>query len=365
LSVLLKRAPLRSVLLIVLATVSSVTAAYVVVPQLSDFAQVMRDFSVTASPSSMSLNQGFSTTAVITVASLDGFDLATGLSAVVSPRGIGLTALLSLNVVTPSPGNAASSTLTVAAQPATPVGTYLVTVSSSGGTKSHSASVTVTVDSADFAVATSSFSLIVPQGGYVSATVAVTSLASFTGNVSISTSATLAYIGVTATPSSVVLAQGGSSITTLAISVSPLATTGIYTVTVTGASGLITHSLNIQVRVTSASCGTCGFESMSLDSYSFNSSTSLDLYLRNTGSNNISLASYYVKDASGDQYFRNSWAGPTILPNQVASTLFVIGSSCGSSCTLTGTAFTFVAGYSYTITVVTARNNQFTFTVVR
>lgn len=311
------------------------------------------------------MNQGSSATAVITVASVNGFDLATGLSAIVSPAGVGLTAVLSLNVVTPSSAGTVRSILTLTSQTATPVGTYQVTVSSSGGTKSHSTTVTVTVASADFIVTTPPNILMVAQGRYNTTVITVTSLAGFTGNVSLSATTPLAAIGVAGAPSFVVLTPGSSGTSILAVSATSLTKPGTYTVTVTGTSGLITHFANIQVQVTSsATCGTCGFESMSLDSASFNSGTNVTLYLRNTGTANITLVTYYVKDASGDQYSRTTWTGPTIVPNQVVATVFTIGSSC-SSCTLVGSAFTFTAGNSYTVLVVTARNNQFSFTITR
>ena len=123
-------------------------------------------------------------------------------------------------------------------------------------------------------------------------------------------------------------------------------------------------------------------ESMSLESPAFISTTNMTLSLRNTGSVAISLTSYYVKDSGGNQYARLSWAtdtGPkgsaanppigSIAPNGlgIASTPIGTGGAgqCGSSCSLSGTTFTFQSGFSYTVTVVTSRNNQFTFTVTR
>jgi hypothetical protein len=105
-------------------------------------------------------------------------------------------------------------------------------------------------------------------------------------------------------------------------------------------------------------------EALNLENAAFNSSTSVILYIRNTGTATVQLVSYYVKDASGNQYALVSYAGPTIAPNQLAAVTIRIGSSC-PSCQLTGTPFTFAAGYSYTIVFVTARNNQFSFTVTR
>jgi hypothetical protein len=96
----------------------------------------------------------------------------------------------------------------------------------------------------------------------------------------------------------------------------------------------------------------------------FASSTNVTIYIRNTGSASATLQTYYVKDNSGDQYQLTNWSGPTIAAGAVNPTSFPIGSSCGS-CVLVGTAFTFVPGNSYTVIVVTTRNNQFTFTAVR
>ena len=120
-------------------------------------------------------------------------------------------------------------------------------------------------------------------------------------------------------------------------------------------------------------------ESMSMESNSFISGTNMTLSLRNTGSVAISLVTYYVKDSSGNQYSRVNWAsdaGPkgaaanpptaAITPNALGIASIPIGTTCGAAyCSNSGSAFTFTSGYSYTITVVTARSNQFTFTVTR
>ena len=120
-------------------------------------------------------------------------------------------------------------------------------------------------------------------------------------------------------------------------------------------------------------------ESMSMESNSFVSGTNMTLSLRNTGSVAISLVTYYVKDSSGNQYSRVNWstdAGPkgaaanpptaSIAPNGLGIASVPIGATCGASyCTTSGSAFSFTSGYSYTVTVVTARSNQFTFTVTR
>jgi hypothetical protein len=105
-------------------------------------------------------------------------------------------------------------------------------------------------------------------------------------------------------------------------------------------------------------------EALAMDAFTFSSSTNVTMFMRNTGTVSIQLAAYSVKDASGDYYTMTSFPGPTIAVNQVVPLAFTIGSSC-SSCTLTGSPFTFNPGYSYTITITSSRNTPFTYVVTR
>ena len=173
----------------------------------------------------------------------------------------------------------------------------------------------------------------------------------------------MGFLGAAGGLSPLMLASSGSNTTILAISAANMTSVGRYYFNVTGASGSISRSVMVTANVTTVIISNVR-ESMGLDSYSFSSGTNVTLYLHNFGSVSIQLVTYYVKDASGNQYAYTAWPGPTIAPANVVPTNFLIGSSC-SSCTLTGTAFTFTPGYSYTIIVVTARNNQFTFSIAR
>jgi len=122
---------------------------------------------------------------------------------------------------------------------------------------------------------------------------------------------------------------------------------------------------------------TTGQENLALEACSpctFASNTNVTLNIRELGTVNVTLTSYFVKDSSGNQYSRISWTTPNapqvIAPNQVRGIIVLIGTGssppqCGGSCSLTGNAFTFNSGYSYTITMVTSRNTQFSFSVTR
>jgi hypothetical protein len=125
-----------------------------------------------------------------------------------------------------------------------------------------------------------------------------------------------------------------------------------------------------------------GTEAMTMESWQVNSPTNVSLSLRNTGTVGVTLASYYVKDSYGNQWTRFIWQTdsccpgvgpnhpPIIAPNALGVVFITIGNGasgsggqCGSSCTLTGSNFTYTTGYTYTLSVVTSRNNQLTFTI--
>ncbi len=330
-----KRAPIWSIILAVIVTAGAFGAATMALPQLSDALQSQRDFTLSSSPPALTINQGSTATATVTVASLYGFDMATGLTTTVSLSGNGwILARLASNILTPSSGAKIDTTLSVTVLQGAPIGAYQVTISSSGGTKSHSLTVSVTVTPADFTITPQPSSIRVGQNSYNTTTLILASQGGFSGNVSLSVTAPLASMGVAGGPSPVYLAIGGAATSTLAVQASPLTPIGTYSVTITGTAGALTHSTNIQIIVTNSSIVStcCGIEALNLESYAFTSSTNATLSIRNTGTATVTMASYYVKDASGNTYENLAWSGPMISSNQVGATVILIGSSC-SNCT--------------------------------
>jgi FlaG/FlaF family flagellin (archaellin) len=108
-----------------------------------------------------------------------------------------------------------------------------------------------------------------------------------------------------------------------------------------------------------------GREILTIENQGFdNTNMNMTLYLRNTGSTPTTLVSYYVQDQNGNQYSRTSWSVPTVAPTSLAKVFILINTACGT-CTHTGSSFTFQSGNSYTITLITQRNNQFSFTIIR
>lgn len=210
------------------------------------------DFSLSASPSSLSVTQGSSGSSTITVNDLNGFTGSVSLSASGLPSGV--TASFGTNPTT------STSTLTLSASSTATTGTATVTITGTSGSLTHTTSITLTVNapaSPDFSLSASPTSLTVKQGSSGSSTITVNDLNGFTGSVSLSTSAL---------PSGVTASFGTNpttSTSTLTFTASSTATTGTSTITVTGTSGSLTHTVNISLTIaapTQQLIGNPGFE---------------------------------------------------------------------------------------------------------
>ena len=125
-------------------------------------------------------------------------------------------------------------------------------------------------------------------------------------------------------------------------------------------------------------------ESLQYDSFAYGGGSptyNVTVFIRNSGSVAVTLQTYYVKDSNGNQYTSGSgWNSTSIVPNAAASTVICIVNqgSVSGKCpaifagtlvpTYSGGAsqgFGFASGNSYTVTVVTTRNNQFTWTFTK
>src|SRR5260370_7809896 len=103
------------------------------------------DFSIAASPSSLSIAQGSSGTSTITITSLNGFNSATTLSASGLPGGV--TAAFSPNPGTPPANGSATATLTLTASGTATTGNATVTVTGTPAATPHSPPILLTITS--------------------------------------------------------------------------------------------------------------------------------------------------------------------------------------------------------------------------
>jgi subtilase family serine protease len=195
------------------------------------------DFSLSASPTTLSIGSGSSGTSTITVTALNGF---TGNITLSTAAPIGWTASLSPSSILTS----GQSTLTVTVPSSASSGTYSVTVTGTNASLSHTISVAVQVTAPDFSISASPSSLSIRRGSSGTSTITVTALNGFTGIITLSA---IAPTGLTASLSPVSISTSGKS--TLTITVASNARTGTYTITVTGTSGSLSHTITVKVAV--------------------------------------------------------------------------------------------------------------------
>ncbi len=204
---------------------------------------VTNDFSISANPTSLTIAQGNSGTSTISTAVTTGSAGTVNLTASVSPAG----PTASLNPTSVTAGG--SSTLTVNVGSTVAAGSYTVTVTGTEGSSVHSTSVTVNVTAAganDFSISANPTSLSIAQGGSGTSTISTAVTSGSAGTVSLSASVSPAGPTTSLNPTSVT--AGNSS--TLTVSVGSTVAAGSYTVTVTGTEGSATHSTSVSVTVT-------------------------------------------------------------------------------------------------------------------
>jgi uncharacterized membrane protein len=207
------------------------------------------DFTVVASPSSLSLAQGTSGSSTITTNATGGFNSAVSLSVGGLPTGV-TASFSSTSIAAPGSG---SSTLTFTASGTATTGTSNVTVTATGGGVTHTAVISLTItanQAADFVLSASPTSLSVAQGTSGSTTISSAAVGGFNAAVALTVSG--APSGVTASLNPTSIAAPGNGSSTLTLTAGSTAATGTFNVTVTGTGGGMTHSVTISVTVTSA-----------------------------------------------------------------------------------------------------------------
>lgn len=201
------------------------------------------NFTLSVAPSSFNLLAGTNTTAVVSVvrSNFNG-EITLGLTG--GPAGVGHSFS---PVVIPAGSNQSTLSLSVAAS--TPGGTYTLTVTATGGSITRVATLTLNVtpsSPSDFSLSLSPPTRSIAQGSSGSVTVNI-NRSNFLEPVALS--ATGAPLGTTAvlTPNSV---PGDQSVATLTINVSPGAPVGNYSLTVIGAGGSLSRSVNLALTIT-------------------------------------------------------------------------------------------------------------------
>jgi hypothetical protein len=335
------------------------------------------DFSISANPTSLSIQQGGSGTSTISTAVTSGSAGTVNLTASVSPSG----PTASLNPTSVTAGN--SSTLTVNVGSSVATGTYTVTGTGTEGSATHSTSVTVTVTappSNDFSISAIPTSLSIAQGGSGTSTISTAVTSGSAGTVNLVSSVSPSGPAASLNPTSVT--AGNSS--TLTVNVGSSVATGTYTVTVTGTEGIATHSASVAVTVTSSGGGggitNGGFETGDFTGWTRGGAATSISSTAHTGSHSAMLGStsptngdstisqtFTVPSGMGTLSFwyqvhcpdtvTYDWATATLKDNTSNTTTTMLSKTCTNSGAWVQASTGVTAGHSLTITLVSHDDN--------
>jgi subtilase family serine protease len=202
-------------------------------------------FSLSASPSSVSVAQGGNGASSITSTVSGGFSGAVSLTASGQPTGVTVT----FNPATIAAPGSGSSSMAIAVAATTVAGTYTITVKGTSGTTTASTAVTLTVTGTtpSFTVSASPTAISVTRGSSGTSTISTTIAGGFNSAITLTASGQGNQQTVTFTPSSIAAPGSGSS--TMKVTVGSRATTGNHTITITAKGGGITHTTTVTLTV--------------------------------------------------------------------------------------------------------------------
>ena len=309
-------------------------------------------FTLSASPSSLSVAQGGQGTSTITAAISGGFNSAISLSASGVPSGT--TVSFNPNPI-PAPGSG-TSTMTINVGSSTPAGSYPITITGSGGGVQNTTTVTLTVTGApSFTISASPSSLSVTQGH--SGTSTITTAISNGFNSAISLSASGVPSGTTVSFSPNPISAPGSGSSTMTISVGSSTPTGTYPITVTGSGGGVTQTTTVTLTVTAPANFTLSASPSSLSVTQGHQGTSTITATISNGFNSaITLSASGMPTGTTVSFSPN----PIAAPGSGSSTMTIsVGSSTPTGTypiTVTGSGGGITQSTTVTLTVTAPAN---------
>jgi subtilase family serine protease len=196
-------------------------------------------FSLSASPSSVSVAQGASGTSTITSAVTGGFDSSIALSATGQPTGV--TPTFNPTSIT----GAGTSTLTLAVAATTAPGTYTITVTGVSGSITQTTTVTLTVTATGkFAISANPSAITVARGSSGTSTITTKIAGGFHSAITLSGGGALTKYSPNPIPAP------GAGTSTMTVTIGSNVALGAHKITVTGTGGGVTHTTTVTVTVT-------------------------------------------------------------------------------------------------------------------
>ena len=218
-------------------------------------------FTLSASPTSVSITAGGSGTSSLTTTIAGGFNSAISFSATGLPSGV----TASFNPSTIAAPGAGSSSLTFSSTASASAGTYSIVVTGTGGGVTHTVAISLTVAtvSSSFTLSASPASLTVAAGASGGSTITSTISGGFDAAISLSASGM--PVGVTASfnPTSIPVPGSGTSSVTFTAGAS--ASSGTFPISISGTGGGDTANTTVSLTITGMEGGQLivdgGFES--------------------------------------------------------------------------------------------------------
>jgi uncharacterized membrane protein len=198
------------------------------------------DFALSTVPVGLTLEEGATAFAAITIIRIDGFPSNVVLGATGLPAGVTAT-------FAPPATTGTDSTLTLTASSTATPGAAVITITGTGGGLTRTVNIDLLVTTApvqDFALAANPTGLGVVQGDTASSTISIISIDGFAGPVSFAASGLPSGVTATFTPP---VTAGPDMLLTLTVAGN--ATVGPATVTVIGTSGALVRTVDIALFV--------------------------------------------------------------------------------------------------------------------
>lgn len=198
-------------------------------------------FGLTVSPASLTVLQGSSASSAVTSTVTNGFDSAIALSVTGQPTGV--TVSFSPNSIT----GAGTAVMTINVGPPAPQGTYRIKVKGTSGGTTEIATVSVTVAPTYFTLSASPSSISIARGG--TGTFTMTTVAAHGFDSPISLAATGYPTGVSIGFSPQTIPAPGSGTSTMRVRVGSGVGLGKHTITINASGGGVTHTRQVTLAV--------------------------------------------------------------------------------------------------------------------
>ena len=199
-------------------------------------------FTISASPTTVSVAKGKSGTSKITTAISGGFDSAVALTVTGQPTGV----TASFNPTSIAAPGSGTSTLTLLVDTTTAKGTYTLTVTGKGGgiTQTTTVKLTVTATTAIFAITASPNAITVARGSSGTSTITAKVAGGFDSAITLSGGSKIETFSPNPIPAP------GSGTSTMTITISNTVPLGAHAITVTGTGGGLVDTTTVTVTVT-------------------------------------------------------------------------------------------------------------------